>query len=258
MSKFVVGYRTGTDHDLSLDIFGELYMREDISLFYPKDDLYLLCGKCGGFSGGCPPYAPYFDQLKPTCPWFYVIVVRMDVAWGIKYSGHSEYLRFSYVDRLTEFYMKRIMNELSKRLKAFGLICGGCRGCNNHKEKCPVIRGGKCSNPRRRTYSVEAVGVDCSELHEMIFGRRLPYWYYDGALPRYMVRYGGLFLRDDVASNVDGVIADVIRNDKSYIPFVPAVPQYRLVKRVAPAHVLDAGLEYDAYVLNKDGEYDME
>ncbi len=257
MLKTTLGYRTiSSGNVLSLDLFGQMYHRDQIPLFYPREDLGVLCHHghhCNGLSGGCPPYAPYFDDIKPSCDWFYVVVVRMDVAWAIQYAGSGEYLRFKYVNMLTASYLHRIMSGLSQVRTMFHLGAGGCNGCGSSKN-CTVLVNQPCAKPDKRVYSVEATGVDCSELYKMIYGHRLPYWYYDGALPRYMVRYGGIFLNDP--GDIDLDLLMVAKADKSYIPVVPQHMAKRLVKRTAPAHVIDAGMEYLAYEMLEDGSYE--
>lgn len=246
MLKLTVGYQTGTGNSLTLDIFADCFHRDDVPLFYPKEDLIHLCGDCKGYSGGCPPYAPYFEDIKPSCPWFYVLVVRMDMAWAIAYSGDTDYFRFSYADRLTVYYLQRVSKAFSDLTKSYSLTAGGCSACH----PCVVLDGKPCAHPRRRGYSVEATGVDCSELHRIIFGRRLPYWYYDGAIPRYMVRYGGFFV--NTSTSMEAVMVQAVTQDKHFTLERKPVPQYRLVERVAPEHVVDAGMKYDAYEKEND------
>lgn len=245
MLDITVGYQTGTGNSLTLRIFGGPANRDDIPLFYPKEDLIHLCGDCKGHSGGCPPYAPYFEDIKPSCPWFYVLVIQMDMAWAIAYSGDTDYFRFSYADRLTVYYLQRMFKAITELTGCYCLTAGGCSACR----LCVVLEGKPCAYPRRRGYSVEATGVDCSELHRMIFGRRLPYWYYDGAIPHYMYRYGGFFI--ETLGKMDEMVVQAITRDKHFTLERKPIPQYRLVKRVAPDHVIDAGMEYDAY--EKDG-----
>jgi hypothetical protein len=256
MLQLSAGYQTNTSSGnlLKLDIFGKGYDREVIPLFYPVKDLIDLCGDCKGFSGGCPGYAPYFTAIKPSCPWFYVLVVRIDVAWGIQFGGKSQYFQFNYCDRLTAAYLMRITRAVSEATNAFRLVCGGCNSCKS-RGCCSVLQGLPCAQPRKRTYSCEATGMDCSELHQMMFGTRLPYWYYETeTLPRYMWRYAGFFLPG--LEGFDQILMEAITGDRSFSTTLPTVPQKRLVRQVAPTRLLygDAGMEFEAYEYEKEEE----
>lgn len=252
MLMLTVGYKTATGNELTLDIHGMAFERDAIPIFYPKEDLPLLCNasgcNCKGFGGSCPPYAPYFPDIKPSSPYFYVVCIQLDLAWALKYAGNLEYFKFSYADQMTHNYIHRVVTSTAARLKGYGLTCGGCRICKTGKDKpgCVVLQGQPCIYPDRRTYSVEATGVDCSTLHEMMFGTRLPYWYYDGVLPHYMFRYGGVFVKD--VDKCDNVLRQAAYDDKSFTPTIQDIPQYRLVEhRVRDDNPADAGLEFEGY-----------
>ena len=252
MLDLEVGYKTGAGTSLSLRVYGQGYKREEIPLFYPKEELISLCGNCKGYSGGCPGYAPYFDDIKPSMPYFYVISVWMDMAWAIKYAGKLDYFRSSYTDRLTQYYILRVVRRIENVIDSFGLMVGGCSACKA-SNGCSVLLGQPCVNPSRRTYSVEAVGVDCSELHRLMFGVRLPYWYYGQSLQRYMTRYAGLYVRS--LDGLDEVLAVSAAEDQSFALPVEPVPAYRLVTLEAPSHTSDAGMKYEAYEKDEDGNY---
>lgn len=247
MLEIEVGYETGSGNILGLTIFGQLMSRKDVPLF-PSSILLELCGDCKGVNGGCPEGgAPYFTQLKLSKDLFYVIVVRMDMAWALDYAGvgksiaQSNYFRSGYADRLTDLYSWRLLRRLEDSVATtYGIGCGNCPRCT--PKVCSVMRGERCLYPDERRFSVEAVGIDCHALHRELFGDSLPWWYYTPELPRYMHRYMGLFVPGDIGMSLD--IA--VKNDNSYVE-PPHTLDYDLVDLVVPEGAYDEGVSYQGY-----------
>lgn len=246
-----VGYKTGTGNTLTLDVDGHLIPREDIPLFY-QEDYRTLCGTCKGTNGGCSKFAPYFEYLKPSMKMLYVVTVRLDMAWAIKYayrhgasiSGHN-YFRCGYADILTDRYLWGVVKAMHEKTGCYALGVGHCHGCRS-KKLCTVLRDEPCINPRMRDHSIEAVGVACSELNQMLYGSRLSWWFKGEPLPVEMRRYAGLFSNE----NLDYLLLDVIRERKSYIPLdeVTPMPVYDMDLVSAPADSMDAGVKFPMYV----------
>jgi len=248
VNNIEVGYMTSTEHLMSMTIYGESLDRDNVPTF-PNGWRLDLCGECNGANGGCPVGgAPHYHQLKSSIQGFYVLVVRFDMVWAIKYGGvgkgvrQSNYFRSGYADRLTDWYTWRLLRRLEENASAYSLGCGNCPKCS--PKKCTVMTGAKCLYPDQRRYSVEAVGVDCSSLHNMLFGHRLAYWYYEEELPQYMYRYSGLFVEDDVWDYVvEAVLADASYNDN-----LPEPHGLQSVECEAPEGVYDEGMAYQGYL----------
>jgi len=253
---------TGSGNYLSLTITGVMLNREDIP-YVSTDDRKPLCGECKGFNGGCPPYAPPFDKIKPSCDQFYVICVMVDMLWSTLYAGGKlndkietdgdkirlNMYRIVYIDRLTKRYVSRIVRDMEERTACYGLFVGNCIGCTG---SCAVASGGKCVNPQKRTYSMEAAGIECSSLHELIFKERLPWWYRTVQLPTYMARYCGLFVgRGYSESYFDQELQMRCEADKSFVTFDVhdvhrLLPDSPVVELVVPDESYDAGMKYAA------------
>lgn len=230
-----VGYETKSGNRMCMRIHGIPLDRQRIPLI--DDGLrynYCQTGKrgCKGQSGACPPYAPYFDILKPSCSSLYVVVLEFDTAWSILYSGWRAknvnssviaFIAWHYADAITACYMRRI----GKSLSDYGMLLSlaSCRGCN--KKHCTVMQGGKCRNPRKRTYSLEATGVHCGILHEELFDEVMPWWFHTYAqIPVHMYRYIGILCN----TNLKDEVLEVVRGDWSYIDIenVPTKPDYEI------------------------------
>jgi len=225
-----VGYKTGSGNAMSLLIEAYRVDRSQIPLLTDYEHVS-FCGDCKGSSGGCPGFAPRFESMKPKCDDFVVVAISIDMIWAIMYAtpkdgwlGRRILKQLMYSDRITESYCKRLLTFLRGANAGFPLGAGNCMGCR--PKFCTVIRGKKCAKPRKRTYSMEAVGVDCDELHIMLYGEPLP-WYYKGTskMMTYMTRYMGLFPKESTIGMAD-CLEGFVTKDKSYAG-ITEVPEPR-------------------------------
>ena len=199
-------YKTSSGNvmDMALDM---LTMHRDAIPLVPEVERREACGPCKGHNGGCPPYAPRLSKLAPQYQYALVMMLHIDMAWAIQYAtpntlpgkGRSRPFRhLRYADRLTDNLMHRIRAKTVDVLpKCLSLSLGNCEGCSSPKH-CTVIQGGKCKSPKKRTFSVEAVGVDVDQLFYKHYGERLP-WYMKStyAIPTYMSRCIIFLLKED-------------------------------------------------------------
>lgn len=216
-----VGYRTGSGNIMSLLVHVFRMDREYIPLLTDYEHVS-LCGPCRGSNGGCPGFAPRFDMIKErSADTMYVINVVFDMVWSLKYATpnglHYGYVlqQLAYADRLTDRYVRRMLMHIRHGGIGYVIGLGNCPGCRAND--CAVRHGGRCSYPEKRIYSMEATGVDCDELHAMLYNEWLP-WYYGGTnmMPQYMIRYCGV-LSNTPASEVVSSISNFIVSDKSYV-----------------------------------------
>lgn len=252
-----VGYRTGSGNTMTIEVSGHCIPREDMPLV-ELADYKQLCEGCKGLNGGCANWAPYFEWIKPSQKFFYVIDVKLDMAWAIKYAHRMgdnvikhNYFRCCYADLLTDKYTWFLVKTMAQASGNYALGIGHCHGCRS-KKMCTVLQGDKCINPEGRTYSVEATGVECSQLNLMLYGERLPWWFKGSALPWYMRRFAGLFTND----NLDAHLMDAVKAHRSFISVeqVVPMPQYDMEMIEAPETSLqDAGTVFPMYVDFTDG-----
>lgn len=244
------GYKTYSGNTMILEVNGHWMDREHVPLVH-QDDYKTLCEGCRGLNGGCSQWAPYFEWIKPSMKRFYVVSVKLDMAWAVKYAyrwkqsvSRHNYFRMGYADLLTDRYTWSIVKHMEKATQCYTLGLGHCHGCRS-KKMCTVLRGEPCINPKQRHYSVEATGIECSTLSEMLYGRRLPWWFKGDALPAEMRRFAGMFSND----NLDGALLNAVRAHRSYISpdDVVAMPQYEMQLIDAPADSQDAGHSYMMY-----------
>ena len=256
MIQLDLGYRTGSGNLMSMTVIGQMIDRNDVTIV-SREDAKTLCGDCKGFNGGCPSYAPSFDKIKPSMPMFYVVNVFMDMRWSLLYAGGKlnqdvstsgarirlNMYRIVYIDRLTDNYTTRVVRQLAPKTDSYPLGLGNCNGC----PVCSVLETGKCSKPDKRMYSMEATGVECSALNEILYGSRLPWWYRTETLPIYMARYAGVFVAHGWSeSMLDHDLQDICEHDKTYVDADDVshlMPDCDSVIDTAPDGAYDEGVE---------------
>lgn len=224
-----VGYATGSGNILELTIDAFPISIDEVPLLTEYEQVS-LCGACKGSSGGCPGFAPRFTNISKREENFVVVVVSVDFIWSIMYATPQDgwktrriIKQLMYADRLSENYSKRLLKFVLAQDAGRILGLGNCMGCN--PKRCTVIRGGVCSHPEQRSFSMEAVGVDCDTLHEWIYDECLP-WYYPGTslIPMYMSRYTGIF--PNSIDTLADTLTEFMKSDKSFIP-LNQVPEQR-------------------------------
>ena len=243
LARWQFGYRTlSSGNTMELLMHIHAVDRNDVPLLTEWEQV-AFCGDCKGSSGACPGFAPRFDTIKPKVRTLYVIATSMDAVWAMQYmplnsSKVGWMLRgLQFIDRITVRYHGRLLETL--RQCGFILGAGGCKACTS-KKNCTAVRGGKCQQPSKRIYSMEAVGVDCDALHAAFYGEYLS-WYYrrTNAMLTYMTRYAGILSDASPDVIVDAVHRAVI-NDKSFVPFdmVPHIdmPTARLMEIPSGVH----------------------
>jgi len=201
---------------LALDLFQ--LSRDMVPVMTPYET-FASCGDCKGSSGGCPGFAPWFPTMYRNYDTVYVLVIHFDMRWARLYAAGGKSTRLfqtSYADLITEKYARRIMSRIADASgRRWMLGMGNCSGC--HPKHCTVIRGEPCARPAERTFSCEAVGVDCDMLHSQLYGEWLPWTYYAvEGVQSYMSRYVMWFAAGgwDFAA----VLWDAVRVDQTYIP----------------------------------------
>lgn len=225
MQEHLVGYKTGSGNKMPLWVYGVLIPREDVpTCDNPGDFCATELAVCGGFNGGCPPYAPLFEKVKPGKTHFYTLIVGFDMASSLHFAGWRKgksvpgLFILMYADRLTMNYIQRMLKFFEAE-RFYTLGASNCPGCN--PKDCTVTDGKRCSKPSKRRFSLEATGVQCDELHYDLFEEVLPWWYRTKEhIPCWMFRYAGLFCNEDEVSQIDELLIKFVQNDWSYVPEV--------------------------------------
>lgn len=129
-----------------------------------------------GRTGGCPPFAPKLEHILQGIDVCVLIVGLFD-------SKHKpEKVRMcanrAIHWKFQDAVLANCMDQIGRKLKTqFGwsyLGTGYCMGC--HGKKCSLKEGHTCRYPDKRTFSMEATGIDVVQTVQNVFYRRF-HWY---------------------------------------------------------------------------------
>lgn len=124
-------------------------------------------------SHSCPPLAPYLEKEVLSFKKFYLIYSKTNLSEYIK-KTKMRYPNRSEFRIKNSFYMKNLFKddlykEVDKFLKGNNenfsetilLYDGTCRICNNKQDGgCTFDSGKPCRHPKKKRYSMEAVGIE--------------------------------------------------------------------------------------------------
>lgn len=179
MSEQIVRYIYTTKDDKSYpcDIFYKTIATKEIVFDY--EYITDLCRKgCKNFNvgGGCPPKAPRFDELIPNYPEGVLICARLlSVYKPVKVrNSNSPYIHYRFQDIILARLLTLLGNEIRQRWQeTYFLNNGFCSGC----KKCNFKIGYNfCRQPDKRTFSMEATGINVERTLQNVFGIELQ-WY---------------------------------------------------------------------------------
>jgi len=163
-----------------------------------------------GRNGGCPPLAPNFTALSAKHDSALVFYIKLNTQdYPPKSLTGKHYVRWNF----TETFMPRIMRSLLiavvDEIGGVMLSCGHCIGCR----KCGWKNGtNSCLNPKQRTFSLEATGIDVEKLMRENTDLPVLWWNQNNSqyIPQYQLRVG-MILTNNSPTEPDIRIIRIIR-----------------------------------------------
>ncbi len=165
-------------------------------------------------SGGCPPWAPPFADIQAQ----YAYGVLIFASFFSRYKPTKFLLPnipyFQY--RFQNIILSNLLTELGYQIKkciaedTVFLNSGHCMGCG--LQSCSFLQGeAYCRNPQRRTYGIDAAGVEVVALLHSVFGINLQ-WHSDDNQQQVnsITKTIGLFCKDREVQNQ--IMDDMITN----------------------------------------------
>lgn len=125
----------------------------------------------------CPPFAPvYMDFIKK---WKKLFVVYMQI--NLKQFSYikNDYLKIKAANVILKSRADKFLRKMAKQYGNY-ISTGSCRLCR----PCKCKIGLPCAHPDIMTYSLEALGIDVSQLVDKCFNKSL-LWYKPHCLPEY-------------------------------------------------------------------------
>ncbi|MDK2888442.1 MAG: hypothetical protein PWP72_1320 [Thermoanaerobacter sp.] len=175
-------YRSQSSGNIYPLEIGNLLCRAQ-DLVYEPEIVWAACAKgCSNFgsAGGCPPRSPKLEKIASPDDPVWLIYCRF---WSkFKHENvlksRNPAVHWKFQDAILSRFLANIGYKLAPLLKGSFLSTGYCMGCGG--KKCNFKLGlDSCRNPHRRTFSMEATGINVVETIKKLFGIKL-YWYSKG------------------------------------------------------------------------------
>lgn len=176
-----MSYRTDSGQEYPLEFFNLKMAAND--LIYQPNKVREACRQgCSNYgkAGGCPPRAPLLFDLVSPQEEMWLIACRF---WS-KYKpsrvaqSRNSAIHWKFQDGIVARVMNNLGHSLNHRNRGFFLSTGYCMGCPG--KKCNFKLGNSfCRSPEKRTYSMEATGINVVETVKKHFKLDM-YWYSPG------------------------------------------------------------------------------
>lgn len=173
-------YKTYNGNEYPVELGFANISAEEVSCDY--EYITGLCRQgCKNFnhSGGCPPFAPAFENIAEEYSSAILVFARLHSrykTWRV-WQSNNYYIHYRFQDII----LSNLLNKMGKWIrelfaqKIYFLGNGYCAGCGNRK--CAYKEGvKKCRFPQKRTFSLEATGVNVEKTLKNVFGIELE-WY---------------------------------------------------------------------------------
>lgn len=185
-------------------------------LIYEPDKVWHACAiGCSNYNraGGCPPRAPSVKKITTEEDVAWLIYSRFWSAFkhdNIKLSNNPA-IHWKFQDAILARFLANIGYNLVELAGGKFLSTGYCMGCAGRK--CNFKMGiESCRNPQKRTYSMEATGINVVQTMKNIFDINL-YWYKKGLtnIP-YMVKCITVLPSKDITKTKEDFLLGVVNS----------------------------------------------
>jgi len=214
-------YQTTSGNEYPLDFFIVRVLAKNLS--YQPDIVRRACQDgCSNYNygGGCPPRAPLLMDLIGLKDEVYLIACRF---WS-KYKpqrvaqSKNSAIHWKFQDGILARVLNQLGHDLSHTVGEFFLSTGYCMGCPG--KKCNFKLGfNYCRNPKKRTYSLEATGINVVETVQVCLNLSM-YWYSPGKIDvPYMLKCIAFFPKvDHSEDNRRKFIYDALKSNPRLSP----------------------------------------
>ena len=198
-------YTTANGNKYPLEFYAKRISTKDLT--YQPEIIRNLC-KTGcsnyGRAGGCPPRSPLLEKIIDFQSECWLIA---SIFWS-KYKpekvniSNNSAIHWKFQDGILARVLNNIGHDLIDTSGGFFLATGYCMGCPG--KKCNFKLGNNhCRNPKKRTYSLEATGINVVETVKKQLGFDM-YWYKPGKtdIP-YMLKCIAWFPKSDEKANIE-------------------------------------------------------
>lgn len=172
-----IKYQTKTGNAYPLELHYKQISKDEI-VYSPQKMEDLCRNGCRNYgkSGGCPPLAPKLDDF-PILGDRYILIVAL---FDSKHKPpkvrecNNRAIHWKFQDGILARFMDRLGRSLQEQYFGYFLGTGYCMGCSG--KKCAIKLGESCRAPEKRTFSMEATGINVVSTVQNIFHKNF-YWY---------------------------------------------------------------------------------
>jgi predicted metal-binding protein len=152
------------------------------------------------FAGGCPPRAPKFEDIQSEYKYSVLMYAKLYSSYkSVKVKQSNRYyIHYRSQDIILHNCLTKqgytVMRNFTSN-EAIFLNNGYCMGCGS--KRCAFKSGENiCKQPKRRTFSLEATGINVAETLKSTFGIELQ-WYNKENYQHveYMIKVVGFFCK---------------------------------------------------------------
>lgn len=161
-------------------LFVEFSWLKYSDVVFAPDFIESLCQKgCRnyGYSGGCPPFSPRFNTFAKKENQYLLIISKFDSVYKTEkvQKSSNRAIHWKFQDVIVAHFLDKLGRAIRTRYdSSIFLGTGYCMGCTG--KKCSYKLKEPCRNPQKRTFSMEATGINVvktvwNNMHERF------YWY---------------------------------------------------------------------------------
>ena len=172
-----VVYSTASGNKYPIEINWKVISYSDI-VYDPQKVMQLCKTGCRNYgkSGGCPPYAPRFENAEHDGRQYLLFIGKFYSKYKtakVK-SCKNRAIHWKFQDVILARFLDKMGRILTSLLNGNFWNTGYCMGCPG--KKCSFKFNEPCRNPKKRTFSMEATGINVVETVKLCLGEKF-YWY---------------------------------------------------------------------------------
>jgi predicted metal-binding protein len=173
-------YRTHNGNEYPVELgFANISVKE---ISYDYEYITGLCRQgCKNFnhSGGCPPFAPTFEDIAGQYCDAILVFARLHSRYKTQrvWRSNNYYIHYRFQDIILSNFLNKMGQKIREMFapKIYFLGNGYCTGCGSRR--CAYKEGvKKCRFPQKRTFSLEATGINVEKTLKDVFDLELE-WY---------------------------------------------------------------------------------
>lgn len=202
--------RTLKNREIEVHCLGKEIDPSQLNLFQNKDKVSQACQSgCPnyGMKWSCPPHSLSYDSL------YYKYVKGLLLCFSVDMAAYcdisNKYLAIKAANVTIKTLIEKVARSVENEVNGYSLLSGSCRLC----KPCNCKVGGKCKNPNKMRYSMEATYLNVDQISKKFLNHEL-LWYQDKKLPMHTSVLSLVLTNNDIdLKRVCNIISDNVKNN---------------------------------------------